>query len=40
MKDERALFTLLMNHVLLMCPQAALTNLHHPSAHFAAICVQ
>ena len=29
MKDERALFTMLMNHFLLMNPQAALTNLRH-----------
>lgn len=29
MKDERALFTVLMNHFLLMYPQAVLTNLRH-----------
>lgn len=31
MKDERALFTMLMNHFLLMYPQAALTYLRHPT---------
>lgn len=38
MKDERALFTMLMNHFLLMYPRAALTNLRHLTAHFASVC--